>query len=125
MENNFFNHSEDIRELVWNNFKIKNNELYLKKIPKLHGLIIIYAPWCSSCASSVSYWDNKANLFRYKFDFFAYNSYNHDDHNQNIGKYFSLPMYPQFLTYNNDGKLEKIVFKNENERDEWISANSI
>jgi len=125
MEENFYDKIEEIDELTFNDLLCSNNQIKLKKEPKLNGIIIIYAPWCFKCFSMITYWNNISNLFKYKIKIMAYNTYNHLTKNEKLGYYIKLDKYPKyFFFHKNNNKLEEIEFKNEIDIENWISLNS-
>ena len=108
---NIYGKKEGIIELKKSNFEISKNKkkIYLNEniLDNLNGLIIVYAPWCSHCVLSKDMWINFSDLFRYKFNIFALNTYNYDDKNQDLVTLLDVHIYPSYITINKDGKLKK------------------
>jgi len=117
--------SDNIFELTKKDFNI-NQEVTLKKefCQGIKGIIITYAPWCSHCILSKEMWLNLSNLFKYKFNFYALNTYNFEGGNQDLVKPLNINIYPSYFIINKDGSLKKYKGgRTENDFVEMIMAN--
>ena len=94
------------------------------KATYLNGILIIYAPWCTHCVISKNMWENLADLFKYKFNIFALNTYNYREKNQNLVLPLNIKVYPtyKFVLKNGDIKEYK-GGKNEDEIINFIMKN--
>ena len=69
-------------------------------------------------------WIDLSNLFKYKFNFFALNTYNYSKKNQDLVKPLDIKIYPSYWIINKDGELKKYEGgKTENDFVEFIMAN--
>ena len=118
MENIYNN--DNVKELIKDDFEIKNKKLKLKEdyTKDLNGLLIIYAPWCTHCILSKEMWENFANMFMYKFNIYAYNTYNYDDKNQDLLLDFNIKYYPSYKFIKANGEIKE--YKGGNTEDEFL-----
>jgi len=125
MDNIYLDNSNVI-ELINNNFLINKKQITIKKdiTKNLNGILIIYAPWCTHCVISKNMWENLADLFKYKFNIFALNTYNYREKNQNLVLPLNIKVYPtyKFVLKNGDIKEYK-GGKNEDEIINFIMKN--
>jgi len=100
---------ELIKELIKKDFDIKKSKVSLNpKITEgLNGILIIYAPWCEHCNLSRSMWVNLAKIFKYKFNFYALNTYNFKDKNQYLNVPLDIHEYPDIRFVKKNGEIVK------------------
>ena len=98
---------ELIKELIKKDFDIKKSKVSLNpKITEgLNGILIIYAPWCEHCNLSRSMWVNLAKIFKYKFNFYALNTYNFRDNNQDMTLPLDITIYPAYKFVRKNGEV--------------------
>lgn len=117
--------SDNIFELTKKDFII-DDKIKLKKdfYNDINGIIIVYAPWCSHCVLSKEMWENLSNLFKYKFNFYAVNTYNFDGKNQDLVKPLNITIYPTYILIDKNGELKKYEgSKTENDFIKLIMSN--
>ena len=105
---NIYGKKDGVIELKKSDFIIKKNKkVFLNEnlINNTKGLIIIYAPWCTHCVLSKDMWINFADLFKYKFNIYALNTYNYDDNNQEMVSYLDVHVYPSYKIIKTDGSI--------------------
>ena len=95
-------------ELIKDNFIIKKNSIELNKLmtENLNGILVIYAPWCETCIMAKPMWENLANLFKYKFNIYAVNSYNFDANNQDLTIPLNVRIYPTYKFITKNGEIK-------------------
>ena len=105
---NIYNRNEGVKELKENQFIINKNKIILKTeyTNNLNGILIVYAPWCSHCVLSKDMWENFADLFNYKFNIFAVNTYNYRADNQKLVIPLNIKYYPTYKFINKNGNIK-------------------
>ena len=118
---NFFDNNKYITELIYNNLKIDNNKMFIKKkfIKKIYknknkneenvnGLVILYSSLCMSCKKYYNVFLNLAELYK-KLDFFSINCYNVKDKNDNVVKDLNITEYPSLKLIKNNEIIDKKI----------------
>ena len=110
---NIYNRNEGVKELKENQFIINKNKIILKTeyTNNLNGILIVYAPWCSHCVLSKDMWENFADLFNYKFNIFAVNTYNYRADNQKLVIPLNIKYYPTYKFINKNGNIKDYTGK--------------
>ena len=110
---NIYNRNDGVKELKENQFIINKNKIVLKTeyTNDLNGILIVYAPWCSHCVLSKDMWENFADLFNYKFNIFAVNTYNYRMNNQKLVVPLNVKYYPTYKFINKNGNIKDYTGK--------------
>ena len=58
-----------------------------------------------------SMWENLANLFKYKFNFYAINAYNFEEDNQYLMLPLNVNQYPEYKFVKKNGNIESYYGK--------------
>jgi len=120
---NIYKDEDFVKELSKKDFKISKKEITLNPelTENLNGIIIIYAPWCTHCVLSKPMWENLAQLFKYKFKFYAVNTYNYKSQNEKIP--LDVRSYPMYFFVDKEGNLVSQDLATENEITKFIIKN--
>lgn len=122
MDEDLYKDSEEIEEIKFRDLKIINDNIFIKK-NKLKGILIFYTPWCMTCNASVNFWNDMANIFKYKIQIYAYNTYDYRNKNEEIGSYLSLKQYPSYYYFNEDGKINYLNINDKEKIKDWLFIN--
>ena len=118
--------NSNVLELINKNFLINKKKITIENnITKdLNGILIIYAPWCTHCVLSKNMWENLADLFKYKFNIYALNTYNYREKNQNLVLPLNIKVYPTYKFVLKNGEIKEYKGgKNEDEIINFIMKN--
>ena len=104
---NLFDTIPTIYEATNKDFSKINGKHYINtnKIKNKHGLVLVYAPWCSHCKKSVNLFDYiSKSLHDYGISISTVNSENKKDKNDILVKELGIKTFPTIFTVNKDQK---------------------
>lgn len=104
---NLFDTISTIYEATHKDFKQTNGKHYINTndTKNRHGLVLVYAPWCSHCKKSVNLFDYiSKSLHDYGIRVSTVNSENKKDKNDILVKDLGVTTFPTIFTVNKDHK---------------------
>ncbi len=105
---NLFNYQNGVHELIYKDFTLKKNKIFLNNnfFDKGKGFILFYAPWCSHCKKFKKEYEDLAIDYIQLFPFGAINVENVKDENDKLRAYAKIESIPKLKYINSGGYLE-------------------